>query len=805
MYARVVIDAGSTGSIDSLTYEVPEGLAGSIEIGDCVLVPLASRQAVGYVVGFEDRPAVAGVRPLISRLDGSAKLAPDLLELARWISAQYVCPLPRVVATMLPGVMSCRVQATVRRIPDFDEFDDLTPSERSLINRIPHPEGQITVDALAAGADRSGVVRALKRLEDRCAVRRAWQLMPPGGRPRVLRGVRVSESADEDAIRKLAPGQARAIKTVAELGRDVSLLELTKRFGVSASALSALRRKGLLSDVDVVFRRAPDFVRIDQRRVTLGPHQQRAVDAVCAAIDERSYAGYLLFGVTASGKTEVYLRCVEHALAQGRTCLLLLPEIAITTQVMNKFKSRFGDRVAVMHSALSAGERFDEWMRVYAGEASVVLGARSAAFAPLRNLGLVVVDEEHESSYKQDTAPRYNARDVAVERARRAGAAVVLGSATPSVETYYRATRGEYSLLEMPSRVEKRPMPRVIVVDLREMPRDRPASIFSAELEEGIRQRLARREQVILLQNRRAYSTFLLCRDCGYVARCPNCAVSLKFYSAARKLSCHHCDYSEPAPTVCPGCGGLRIRRFGIGTERVEEETRKTFPEARVIRMDRDTTSRRGAHAAILNAFRLREADILVGTQMIAKGLDFPNVTLVGVVSADTSLNLPDFRASERTFQIVSQVAGRSGRGNEPGEVVVQTFDPDHYAIRSAVRHDYADFVDRELAERREVGWPPFVHLVNVISRDPDERAARSRLDTLAKLLISDGDFGRAGVQVTGPMPAVLSKLRGEYRWHLVLRSPERQAVLDLLRRALRNSGSLWRRLTVDVDPASML
>lgn len=805
MYARVVIDAGATGSIDSLTYEIPEGLAGGIEIGDCVLVPLASRQAVGYVVGFEDRPAVAGVRPLMSRLDGSAKLAPDLLELARWISAQYVCPLPRVVATMLPGVMSCRVQATAQRRPEFEQVDGLTPSERSLIGRIPLPPDRITIDALAAGADRSPVVRVLKRLEERGAIRRAWQLMPPGGRPRVLRGVRVSESADEDAIRRLAPGQARAIRTVEELGRDVSLLELTKRFGVSASALSALRRKGLLSDADVVFRRAPDFVRIDERRVTLGADQQRAVDTVCAAIDARSYAGYLLFGVTASGKTEVYLRCVEHALAKGRSSLLLLPEIAITTQVMNTFKSRFGDKVAVMHSALSAGERFDEWMRVYAGEAAVVLGARSAVFAPLRNLGLVVVDEEHESGYKQDTAPRYNARDVAVERARREGAAVVLGSATPSVETFYRASQGEYGLLEMPSRVEKRPMPRVVVVDLRELPRDRPASIFSLELEDGIRQRLARREQVILLQNRRAYSTFLLCRECGYVARCPNCAVSLKLYSAAKKLSCHHCEHSEPAPTVCPGCGGLRIRRFGIGTERVEEETRKTFPEARVIRMDRDTTSRRGAHAAILNAFRLREADILVGTQMIAKGLDFPNVTLVGVVSADTSLNLPDFRASERTFQIVSQVAGRSGRGSEPGEVVVQTFDPDHYAIQSAVRHDYAGFVERELAERREVGWPPFVHLVNVISRDPDERAARSRLDRLAEVLMSDGNSSPAGVQLTGPMPAVLSKLRGEYRWHLVLRSPDRQVVLDLLRRGLANSGSLWRRLTVDVDPASML
>lgn len=813
MYARVVIDTGGTSSIESLTYEIPDGLAGRIGVGSCVLVPLASRQAVGYVIGFEKESEVRGIRPIVAELESPVRLTEDMLRLARWVAAQYMCPLPRAVAAMLPGVMHCRLQGRVMIMETRDESMSLTPSEVALLEKIRSADAPgegvegPALETIYGRGDRSAVQRALRQLEAKGAVKRVWRLVPPSGKPRVMRGVRVSGDAavDDAVVRSLPAKQAEAMRLVAELGRDVSLVELGQRYGVSSSSVDSLRRKGFLERVDLVFRRSPEFVRVSGERVTLSAEQSTAVDEVTSAIDSRSYRGHLLFGVTASGKTEVYLRCIEHALARGRTSLVLLPEIALTTQVMNIFKSRFGDQVAVMHSALSAGERCDEWARADEGEARVVLGARSAVFAPLRDLGLVIVDEEHESSYKQDSPPRYNGRDAAIERARDSGAALVLGSATPCIETFYQARQGHYALLAMPSRVENRPMPTVHIADLREGYAQGRASVFSERLEQGIRDRLARGQQVILLQNRRAYSTFLLCRDCGFVTRCPNCAVSLKFYSAERRVSCHHCDYTRPAPTLCPSCQGLRIGRFGIGTERVEEETRNSFPEARVIRMDRDTTSRKGAHASILDLFRRGEADILVGTQMIAKGLDFPNVTLVGVISADTSLNLPDFRASERTFQLVSQVAGRSGRGLELGEVVVQTFDPENYAIKRAVEHDYPGFYEQELEMRRELSYPPFGSLVNVMSRDAEEPTAESRLEAFASRVRSLPMSLRRGVEVIGPTPAVLSKLRGEYRYHLVLRSRDRDAVLDVLRQALERAGELRKHLAVDVDPASML
>ena len=803
-YARVVVDAGATSSIDSLTYEIPDGLAGRMGVGSCVLVPLASRQAVGYVIGFEDTSPVPNTRPIIAQLESPVRLTPDMLRLAEWISARYLCPLPRVVAGMLPGVMHCRVRGRVEsRKSKVESPERLTPAESELAERIAAADGGVTVESL--GGDRASVMRLVRQLEKKGAVRRVWRLISPGGRPRVLRGVRLvpDPRVSEDTL--LTRKQADALRVISSLGRDVSLVELTQRYGLTSSPIASLAKKGLLESVSMVFRRSPAFARIDQRRVTLSEDQKRAVDAIGGAVESGEYRGHLLFGVTASGKTEVYLRCIERALELGRTSLVLLPEIALTTQVMNIFKSRLGDAVAVLHSALSAGERCDEWARISEGEAKVVLGARSAVFAPLANIGLVVVDEEHDGSYKQDISPRYNGRDVAVRRAQESGAALVLGSATPSVESFHAARQDDYALLTMSSRIENRPMPTVHIADLREHYAQGRASIFSEILEQGIRDRLARGQQVILLQNRRAYSTFLTCRECGYVARCPNCAVSLKLHAAARKLSCHHCGFNEPAPDVCPTCGGLRIRRFGIGTEKVEGETRKTFPDARVIRMDRDTTSRKGSHGAILGAFRAGEADILVGTQMIAKGLDFPNVTLVGVISADTSLNLPDFRASERTFQLISQVAGRSGRGRTPGEVVIQTLDPENYAIHCAVDHDYVSFYEQESEFRRELSYPPFATLVNVLSRNKSDQAAMSALDDLVAEIKKLPMAARKGIEVIGPTPAVLSRLKGQYRWHLVLRSVDRDAALDLLRTVFDAHPGLRKKLAVDVDPMSML
>ncbi len=800
---RVAVDTGSTSGLDSLTYEVPDGLSGEVGIGSCVLVPLGPRQAVGYVIGFEKAPenvissGARNLRPITAHLDTHLRPTEEMLRLADWISQAYLCPLPRTVLSMMPGAIQGKVQGYVELLP-WESLADATPGEQRLLSAIIGLGSPVSLTAILKNRDRASTLRVIRQLESKGYLRRVWRLQSPEGKPRLMRGVRLVANPSPDE--KLTEKQQAAFELISSLRRDITLVELAQRYDVSRNVLESLEKKRLVEWTDVTLRRAPAFQRQAVSRPTLTTDQQSAVDAVCRAIDSGEYQGHLLHGVTASGKTEVYLRCIEHALAAGRTSLILLPEIAITTQVMNIFKSRFGDEVAVMHSALSAGERCDEWVRAEQGEAKVVMGARSAVFAPLRNIGLVIVDEEHDGSYKQDNPPRYNGRDAAIERARQSGAALVLGSATPSIETYYAAEQGDYRLLSMPTRVESRPMPAVRVADLRA---ERHSTIFSDLLTDAIRDHLGRKHQVMLLQNRRAYSTFLLCRDCGYVPECPNCAVTLKFHSAARKLSCHHCEHEVPAPEACPNCGGIKIRKFGIGTERVEEETRAAFPEARVLRMDRDTTSHKGAHGSILSQFRHGEADILVGTQMIAKGLDFPNVTLVGVISADTSLHFPDFSASERTFQLISQVSGRSGRGTEPGEVIVQTFDPENYAIQCAVNHDYEGFYRHELESRREVNYPPFASLINITARDADTRVAEGRVQELCKAIDAIGRRGK--LEAIGPAPAVLAKLKGEYRWRLLLRSRDREFMLDTLRTALEQTRDLRRHLAIDIDPTSML
>ncbi len=523
--------------------------------------------------------------------------------------------------------------------------------------------------------------------------------------------------------------------------------------------------------------------------------------AIASGITDHASRVALLFGVTASGKTEVYLDAIARTLDSGRGAIVLVPEIALTQQVVEIFSGRFGDEVAVLHSRLSDGEKHDEWRRLQDRQARVVVGARSAVFAPVDTIGLIVVDEEHEASYKQDSLPRYHARDVALERARLSGATVLLGSATPSLETYYATETGNIARLEMPERIDNRPLPAISLIDLREEMREH-RSLFSRHLIERIGETLSAGRQTILFLNRRGYSQFVLCRDCGYVARCPNCAVSLTFHSSWGSLRCHHCDYQRGAPAICPSCSGTKIRGFGIGTERVEEEALKHFPNARIARMDRDTTSRKGAHASILGRFRRGEADILIGTQMVAKGLDFPNVTLVGVISADTSINMPDFRAAERTFQLMTQVAGRSGRGTDPGEVVIQSFCPEHYSLEMVVRQDYRGFYDREIEFRRELAYPPFSRLANLVCSHDSSDSAREATQTLAETLQK---VIPSGIQVIGPAPCPLARLKSQYRWHVVLRSPIDEPLSDWIRDSVaRLAPGIRRHLTIDIDPTSL-
>lgn len=754
----------------TFTYRVD---AGEAAVGSRVLVPFGRRRLIGWVVGHPTTVADGvQVRPVSAVLDPLPSLPDELLRLCRWVADYYVTPLGQVLRTALPAVLSNTGRPT--------------PAIRTR---------------------------------------------------RVIRLIRELPSL---TLREEILGRARRQRELYELlealGGHAEVAHLTAQLGFSGSVLQGLVDKGLATIVEEEVERDPFAAIVPPvpERVTLTDAQRAAVDALTAAAHPGFGRGgtFLLRGVTGSGKTQVYIELLEEVVArQGRGAIVLVPEIALTPQTVARFRAHFGETVAVLHSALSDGERYDAWRALRSGERRIAVGARSAVFAPVADLGAIVVDEEHESTYKQAEAPRYHAREVAIVRARMAGAVCLLGSATPSLESWRNAQTGKYRLLELPTRVEGRPLPPVRIVDLRRdrnapkaaakgehgtAPRDaghtaKPGpTILSPELVSAITTRLECREQTILLLNRRGYSTFVQCRDCGHVWHCGQCNVSLTYHRGRRRLVCHYCFHEEPAPITCDDCGSGDLSFRGIGTEQVERTVVETFPYARVVRMDIDTTSGKWAHHEILGRVERGEIDILLGTQMIAKGLDFPRVTLVGVVNADVGINLPDFRASERTFQLLTQVAGRAGRGELGGEVIVQTALPGHYAVRAAVAHDYRAFAERELAEREAPRYPPFCRLANVILSGTDEDAVVRAADAAADLVRSLIDEGTApGVELMGPAPCPVDRIRGRWRWHFLLRSDSPAALGGVLRRlhdfgtTLTGKGSL--RLALDRDPATLL
>jgi len=601
-----------------------------------------------------------------------------------------------------------------------------------------------------------------------------------------------------------APAQARVLSTVAAQP-GISRRSLLREAGVGGKAVEALIKKGLITEFEQslpgVFEETPPVL---QEPPTLSPEQTAVLEEIRLAIEAKNHRVFYLYGVTGSGKTEIYLQATAAALASGRQAVILVPEIALAHQMIHQFKARFGNLVAVTHSAMVHGERRDQWERVRRGEARVVIGARSAVFAPTADLGLIVVDEEHEPAYKQEQAPRYHARETALARAALTGAAVVLGSATPALESIARCLSGRYRQLRLTGRIDGRSLPGVRIVDLREEFRSGTVSLFSRLLADRIREKLRRREQILLFLNRRGFAAFVLCQACGYVIRCPNCDIALTYHQP-ETLLCHFCHYRTRYLARCPRCGNPKLGRYGAGTQRVQEEASALFPEARVLRMDAETTARRGSHASILETFRTGEADILIGTQMVAKGLDIPGVTLVGVINADTTLLLPDFRAAERTFQLLYQVSGRAGRGSLPGEVIIQSHCPEHYAVRFSSRQDVESFVRRELALRRRFGYPPYTSMVRVVmSSGEEERVARQaeKFGRVVRELTSDENA------VLGPAPCPFGKLKGLYRWHVILRGKRGQAVRELCSEALKHFARTRIskvRITVDVDPQNML
>ncbi len=819
------------GPTPTFDYHLPESLEGRVEVGSLVRVPFGPRSLYGIVVERPPAPAVEETRPVAALVDPRPVLLPVQIDLARRIAEQTLSPLHECLLMMLPpgvvGLTDSRLELAGDLPPDVR----LSPLERHLVDLL-HRRGPLTSAQIDRAFPRSDWRAAADRLVRRKILTRTPVLTPPRAHPLLVTTVRLLPGADEEGLKGLRSPVYRAVLDLLRAeGGPVDVSWVYAQTGCTRQHLNRLYERGLVTfDREERWRDPLEGrVFLPTAPLPLTPDQQAAWDEVYPAIRDRQFAIFLLHGVTGSGKTELYLRAVGETLAQGRKAIVLVPEISLTPQTVARFAARFPGRVTVLHSQMREGERYDVWRRARAGLVDVVIGPRSVLFAPLEPLGLIIVDEEHDPSYKQASRPAYHAREVALELARRTGAAVILGSATPSLESYLRAGEGEFQLLVLgrrilghrqrlsdlqavygvhqtryrplmdgPSEARYLDLPPVQVVDMRAELRAGNRSIFSRALQRSVDEALARGEQVILFLNRRGTATHTFCRSCGYVARCPRCDVPLIFHGDVGQLVCHYCGRREPLPERCPRCDSPAIRPFGLGTAGLEEAVRERWPGARVLRWDRDTARTAQAHWNILQVFSDGGADVLVGTQMIAKGLDLPLVTVVGVISADTALHLPDFRAAERTFQLLEQVAGRAGRGLMGGRVVLQTYHPDHYAVTAVEHHDYLGFVRKELEFRREAGYPPYIRLARLVYRHTDLRKAEVAAREMGERLRDA--LRRAGLPVTdliGPAPCFFARLRGSYRWQIVLRHPDPPA---FLRSIPIPSG--W---VVDVDPMGLL
>ncbi|COL13866.1 primosome assembly protein PriA [Streptococcus pneumoniae] len=589
--------------------------------------------------------------------------------------------------------------------------------------------------------------------------------------------------------------------------KSTPLKVITEELQITDAPIKALVKKGFISEKYVeVYRNPYDDDDFEQTKpFPLTEEQKQVITPILSSITNETYNPFLLYGVTGSGKTEVYLQSIAAVLKKGKEAIVLVPEIALTPQMVDRFKGRFGSQVAVLHSALSVGEKYDEWRKILRKEVKVVVGARSAVFAPFENLGIIIIDEEHESSYKQEDNPRYHARDVAVWRGQYHKCPIVLGSATPTLESFARAKKGVYELLTMEKRMNEQALPTVEIVDMREELRDGNRSMFSKALHEKIADRLEKKEQMVLFLNRRGHSTFVMCRDCGYVVQCPHCDISLTYHKMNHRLKCHYCSYEENMPTECPACQSTYIRFFGTGTQKVEEEITKLFPEARVIRMDVDTTSRKGMHEKLLKAFGEEKADILLGTQMIAKGLDFPKVTLVGVLTADTMLHLPDFRASEKTYQLLTQVSGRAGRHELPGEVVIQTYTPEHYSIELAKNQQYDVFFDQEMQMRRTRQYPPYYYVVLVTVSHPELLKAVQVTEKIASYLRTHCS---QQTMVLGPVASAIPRIKDRYRYQCMIkykREPNLKNVLKMVNEHYQAEMQKELQISIDFNPTMLM
>lgn len=801
----------------TFTYEVPEEFRPEISPGRRVLVSFGRRLLTGFVLGpAHQAPPGAKILPLRQVLDEEISISQKLLKFLLWVSSYYLQPIGEVIKSALPAGTQLRSKETYFLTPKgLEALKNLSPDS---------PEWQV-LEELKERGKRGLPLTALATRFSSTAGLNLGKISDSGW-------VEKKEALGKPRVKEKRVGWVRFLKNpegIHSTSRQRATLDFIRRFGEvpiselkerhpgTASILRQLKTHGLVEIFLKEAFRQPSWEEIpnptDGPPFLLTEDQKKAVEEITASLHSGKFSPFLLHGVTGSGKTEVYLRAIQEALSQGRQALLLVPEIALTAQLVSYLRSRIHDPLAVLHSGLSSGERYDEWRRVKKGLAKLVIGARSAIFAPLDPLGIIIVDEEHDPSYKQEEKVRYHARDLALVRGKMEDAVVVLGSATPSLESYYNALEKKSRLLTLPSRIDEKPLPQIQVLDMRQEPgggKERP--IFSRALEEALRENARRGEQALLFLNRRGFSTFVLCRDCGFTYKCPNCSVSLTYHLPDKTFRCHYCDYTLSGLDRCPGCASPGLMLFGMGTQRLEEGIRKKFPQIQVGRMDRDTTAGKASHQRILGQVRRGEVNLLIGTQMIAKGHDLPGVTLVGALAADLSLNVPDFRASERTFQLLTQVAGRAGRGSLPGKVIIQTFNPHHYSIRMAQAQDYLSFYQQEAHFRKMTSYPPFVRLINFrLEANSESHLLRysRELERLVQRTLKEEKRFKDQVEALGPSMAPLSRLKGKFRCQMLFKGKKWSLLHDFAEQLLKRiEGEIsipGVKLIIDVDPVCML
>ncbi|MUV40019.1 Primosomal protein N' [Lentibacillus sp. JNUCC-1] len=798
---KVIVDVPASTINQTFDYAVPKNLEAIVQPGMRVVVPFGVRTITGFIVNFTKESEVENLKYIVEILDLTPVLTHELIRLGKWLADETLSLYITVFQAMLPQVFKSTYEKELIKLTDAHLPEDIENMFGDF-DTVPYEAIE------QAGVSYSSLQKCIEEgylyvnyiVKSRVTKKYATFIKPQ-------KPVHMLEEALLD-LSQGAKKQREVLSFFIQMPQSIEQKTLLETLNTTTSPVKALSSKGLLSITrEEVYRNPFDDDSIERTEpLALTDEQAKAIEPVKADLAEEKHRVHLIHGVTGSGKTEIYLQIIQDVIEQGKEAIVLVPEISLTPQMVRRFKGRFGKQVAVLHSALSAGEKYDEWRRIHQKTVNVVVGARSAVFAPFEHLGVIIIDEEHETTYKQEEQPRYHARDVAVYRGREHNCPVILGSATPSLESYARAQKGRYELAVLKERTNKQTMPDVNIVDMRNELHAGNRTMFSRELIDSTHTRIEQGEQIVLLLNRRGYSTFVMCRDCGHVSECPNCDIALTFHKNANRLKCHYCGYEEKVPLTCPACASDMIRYFGTGTQKVEEALVQLLPEARVIRMDVDTTRRKGSHERLLQKFGKQEADILLGTQMIAKGLDFKNVTLVGVLTADSMLHLPDFRSAEKTFQLLTQVSGRAGRHSLPGEVIVQTYTPEHYSIELASTYQFEAFYKREMMLRKTFQYPPFVFLALITISHPEKLKVVQTSQTIAGLL---SKYTHEETTILGPTPSPIARMKNRFRYQCMVKYKYEPNLKQLIQKITRQFDRETTRgelmITVDMQPYQLM